>query len=420
MQNGNVRCTSLLAGSLIALMSSGCGYSEKEYMAKVNIANEYQRLAQQRQAALVTNEKKMKYLENALQSFQKNLAIVQTEKKRESEQKKINKLQLEQSREALKKINIQLENNHSRLASMEKSLEDAYQELAKSKDQLKRKDSQLQQINVLVRERVAQLKIKERQLSENTSQLKSLRLQLQETEEQLSNTGQQLEKTIGLNKKLEKGVRENLLQISSIQQKEKSLQSQLNELTENEQKLTALIEEYERALPVEDDETKTTLEHQQNLVASLREQLESDKVKISELSNRIALRLDERLLFDSGKAFIKATGFKILNKIGTVLKRIPEKHIQVEGHTDNLAIGASLRGKFATNWELSVARALSVVRYLVDVVKIDPSRISAAGFSFHQPVADNKTPEGRQINRRVEFTLIPLRSNEVNENNSDF
>ncbi len=401
----------MLAGGLISLVSSGCGYSEKEYMAKVNRANEYQRLAQQRQAALVTNEKKVKFLENALQTFQKNLAIAQTEKKRETEQNKINKLHLEQSREALKKISAQLENTEGRLASMEKKLEEAYQELAKTNNQLKRRDIHLQQTNIQLREKDAQLQTKERQLSENASQLQSIRLQFQEVEERLTIAGKQLEKSMSMNKNLEKNAQENLLQITSMEQKEKKLQKQVDQLKENEQHLNAQIRQYGTALHAEEDEAKTALELQQILVASLREQLETDKVKISELSNRIALRLDERLLFDSGQVFIKATGFKVLNKIGAVLKKIEDKHIQVEGHTDNYPIGTSLRGIFATNWELSVARAVSVVRYLVDVVKIEPRRISAAGFSFHQSVADNKTQEGRQINRRVEFTLLPLRIN---------
>ena len=212
----------MLAGGLISLVSSGCGYSEKEYMAKVNRANEYQRLVQQRQAALVTNEKKVKFLENALQTFQKNLAIAQTEKKRETEQNKINKLHLDPSREALKKISAQLENTEGRLASMEKNLEEAYQELAKTNNQLKRRDIHLQQTNIQLREKDAQLQTKERQLSENASQLQSIRLQFQEVEERLTIAGKQLEKSMSLNKNLEKNAQENLLQITSMEQKEKN------------------------------------------------------------------------------------------------------------------------------------------------------------------------------------------------------
>ena len=152
---------------------------------------------------------------------------------------------------------------------------------------------------------------------------------------------------------------------------------------------------------------------QQDLLESLRNQLESDKIKITELSNRIAVRLDEQLLFDSGEAFIKASGFKVLKRIGSVLKKINDKHIQVEGHTDSRPIGGVLRRKYATNWELSVARATSVTRYLVDEVKIEPTRISSTGFGEFQPIAKNNTPEGRQSNRRVEFALLPLRSNVI-------
>ncbi len=69
-----------------------------------------------------------------------------------------------------------------------------------------------------------------------------------------------------------------------------------------------------------------------------------------------------------------------------------------------------LQGKYPTNWELSAARAATIVRYLIDEVGIDPARLSAAGYAFHQPLASNDTPEGQQENRRVEFALLPLRA----------
>ena len=180
-----------------------------------------------------------------------------------------------------------------------------------------------------------------------------------------------------------------------------------------ENELITQIEQLRLQLLERDERLKREREMQKQLLANLREQLDSDEIEIGELLNRISVRLDERVLFDSGEAFIKASGFKVLNKIGAVLKKVRDKHIQVEGHTDNQPIGKALKSEFPTNWELSTARATSVTRYLVDVVKIEPSRISAAGYSAYQPVAQNTTPAGRQANRRVEFSLLPLRGNAI-------
>ena len=79
----------------------------------------------------------------------------------------------------------------------------------------------------------------------------------------------------------------------------------------------------------------------------------------------------------------------------------------MEGHTDDVKIGKSLQSKFPTNWELSTARAAAVVRYLQDNAGIEPQRLTASGFSQFQPVATNKTAEGRSQNRRIDIILVP-------------
>ena len=81
----------------------------------------------------------------------------------------------------------------------------------------------------------------------------------------------------------------------------------------------------------------------------------------------------------------------------------------VEGHTDNVPIRNALKAKFPSNWELSTARATSVVRFLQDQGGIDPSKLSATGLSYFRPVAANDTPEGREQNRRIEIVLAPSR-----------
>jgi chemotaxis protein MotB len=119
----------------------------------------------------------------------------------------------------------------------------------------------------------------------------------------------------------------------------------------------------------------------------------------------LAVDLAEQIFFDSGRATLKAGGKDVLKKVGEALKGYENKVIRVVGHTDNVPLAKSLQGMFPTNWELSVARATNVVRFLQDV-GIPPERMVASGRGEYDPVAANDTAEGRQKNRRIEIMLI--------------
>jgi chemotaxis protein MotB len=111
------------------------------------------------------------------------------------------------------------------------------------------------------------------------------------------------------------------------------------------------------------------------------------------------------VLFDSGKAKIRQEAMPTLDKISNVLNEsVPLTGIGIEGHTDNQPIQYS---GWKSNWELSTARALSVLHYLVDDRSIAPQRVSAIGYGEYRPVAPNETKEGRQENRRVEMSFCP-------------
>jgi chemotaxis protein MotB len=116
----------------------------------------------------------------------------------------------------------------------------------------------------------------------------------------------------------------------------------------------------------------------------------------------------DEILFDSGEATLKPAGIEVLRRVGAVLKKVEDKLVVVQGHTDNVPIIGRLAERFPTNWELSAARAVNVTRFLQDEVEIDPERLSASAFSEFQPRADNATDEGRQKNRRIEILLAPL------------
>lgn len=113
----------------------------------------------------------------------------------------------------------------------------------------------------------------------------------------------------------------------------------------------------------------------------------------------LRLILNESVLFDSGSATLKERAREILSQVVPVIKKV-KNHISIEGHTDNVPIK---NARYPSNWELSVARAMSVLMYLIEDHRIDPSRLSASGYGEWRPIESNVTPEGRARNRRVEI-----------------
>lgn len=148
---------------------------------------------------------------------------------------------------------------------------------------------------------------------------------------------------------------------------------------------------------------------QDEMLKSLQKEVEKGEVTVNRLADRLSVQILDKILFASGEAAISAKGRDVLARVGKVLAdaRGKDKVIRIEGHTDNVPIGESLREKFPTNWELSTARATNVVRLLIESSKIPPDALEAAGLGEHHPVAGNDTPEGRRQNRRIEIILYP-------------
>jgi chemotaxis protein MotB len=123
----------------------------------------------------------------------------------------------------------------------------------------------------------------------------------------------------------------------------------------------------------------------------------------------ILIRFNDYVLFDSGSAKIKTDSISVLKDIGEILGN-SNRFIRVEGHTDNVPINTF---RFPSNWELSTARAVNVVKFFIEITGIRPDRLSAAGYGEHHPIADNNNELGRQRNRRVD--VVVLRSSYARE-----
>ncbi|MFU8855509.1 MAG: OmpA family protein [Deferrisomatales bacterium] len=145
-----------------------------------------------------------------------------------------------------------------------------------------------------------------------------------------------------------------------------------------------------------------------DLRARLQAELRDKTVEIENLRGKLSVRVLDKILFRSGSAQILPEGQRVLTKLADSL-RGSEERIRVEGHTDDVPIGAALKDRFFSNWELSAARASSVVRYFQHAHAVAPERMEAVGISLYRPVAPNDTAEGRQRNRRVEIVLTAAR-----------
>lgn len=158
------------------------------------------------------------------------------------------------------------------------------------------------------------------------------------------------------------------------------------------------IEELSRQLD-ELKQTKTLLE------GRLSKEIQDNQVRLEMMEKGLVITFVADILFDPGKAKIRQEAKPILNKVAVVLnENVPELSVGIEGHTDNQPIKYSA---WKSNWELSSARALGVLHYLIDEQKILPNRLSAIGYGEYRPVALNDTKENRKLNRRVEIIILP-------------
>ena len=150
-----------------------------------------------------------------------------------------------------------------------------------------------------------------------------------------------------------------------------------------------------------------------DLVKDLQTEIKQGQIKVTQIRDKLSVNLVEKVLFASGHAEVKSQGQTVLKKVGNILRDVKGKEIRIEGYTDDVPIGESLRKKFPSNWELSTQRATNVLRFLQDEAGVDGAHLSAVGYGPFRSVADNKTPEGRAENRRIAIVLVPQDVKEV-------
>jgi chemotaxis protein MotB len=218
---------------------------------------------------------------------------------------------------------------------------------------------------------------------------------------------------IGQNTRLNDEVVRLRTQVENLQKDNARLISQVDEALKKYSQASGQANLTQQQLEAEQRrllELRNLLRQQSEAVENLRKKMADALVGFSanELSvftknGRVYVSMQENLLFPSGSAMLNDKGKSALETVAQALNNNPDINVVVEGHTDSIPI----RRSFEDNWALSVARASSIVRLLTNTYSVDPTRVTASGRSYFDPVDTNSTPEGRQRNRRTEIILAP-------------
>ncbi|RPH79446.1 MAG: hypothetical protein EHM80_07860 [Nitrospiraceae bacterium] len=240
----------------------------------------------------------------------------------------------------------------------------------------------------------------EREKGQLNSELGTVRRQITDLEQRLSSgTASSQEEIARLRK-----------QVSEIEANAARIAKEREQLLQEQSHLAATLEQERLA---KEEEIKRLTRTQEELSKSLQDEISKGNITIQQVRDRLTINMVDRVLFDSGQAQVKPAGVKVLKQVSDILKTVTDKQIRIEGHTDNVPISSKLQDRFKTNWELSTARATTVVRYLINQGSVDPRYLSAVGYADTQPRTSNDSEEGRASNRRIEIVLYPTDLKEI-------
>jgi len=286
--------------------------------------------------------------------------------------------------ESAKKTTAQLQQQLNQEAAQRKAAEQQIAMLAKEREALTARSSELQ----------ASLDSLEKEKGQLNSELGNVRAHITDLEQKFASGSASAQEEIA---KLRK-------QASELETNAARNAKEREQLRQEQSQLAAALDQ-ERA--AKEEEIKRLTRTQEELSKSLQDEISKGNITIQQVRDRLTINMVDRVLFDSGQAQVKPAGVKVLKQVSDILKTVTDKQIRIEGHTDNVPISSKLQDRFKTNWELSTARATTVVRSLIDQGSVDRQHLSAVGYADTQPLASNDSEEGRSSNRRIEIVLYP-------------
>lgn len=193
-------------------------------------------------------------------------------------------------------------------------------------------------------------------------------------------------------------------QVASLVEEKAELAARLDSERQRNLALAQRVQEIQQARDQELQGMKGTYDR---LVAALQGEIAQKEIALHQAKEKLTVTIPDRILFPSGQATLTPDGERIIAKVGVILAKVAGQRLLIEGHTDNVPIGATLSMRFPSNWELSSARAAEVVKYLITHAHLSSQQLSAVGRADTSPVASNATEEGRQLNRRIEIIVLP-------------
>jgi chemotaxis protein MotB len=278
------------------------------------------------------------------------------------------------------KLGLEMANSEleTKLASLEKEMSAVRQDISKVKSE---RDKAVEDYNRLSTKYSELQSAQEDLIRGNVKETQKLLTELQAAQENLQK-------------------KEDLLR--QLEQTLDSKKASLDELTFELEKRNARMIELEKIL----DAQKKIVQDLKDKVSEALLGFENNGLTVSMKNGKVYVSLEEKLLFKSASWDIDANGRSALKKLAGVLEKNPDIQITIEGHTDNVPYNPG-SSQLKDNWDLSVKRATTVVRVLLEGSKIDAKRLTASGRSEYLPVDERNTQDARQKNRRTEIVLTP-------------
>ncbi len=195
--------------------------------------------------------------------------------------------------------------------------------------------------------------------------------------------------------------------ITQIEQQNEELRSLLQSRGADLSDMNALrdrLQEELAAAQAREQANEARLASLRRMAMAFREMVAAGQLRVRIVRGNMVVELPDGVLFDSGRAELREAANTTLEGVAQVLGTVPNRNFLVAGHTDNIPVGR--RSRYESNWELSAARGVAVVRFLAEH-GMSADRLAAAGYADTQPVASNSTDEGRAQNRRIEIIVLP-------------
>lgn len=230
------------------------------------------------------------------------------------------------------------------------------------------------------------------------NELRHSQMQLHESEQQIKSLDAELRRLAQAKTQCNQKLTDLKTQNESLQKINLKLTQNVERLRSDLAKKKSVIQLQNKVIRLLDDTKKT-------IATSLKDEIAAQQIELVETEDTLKVVFIDKILFDSGSVEINEKGKALLRALAASIRQQNDQIVLVEGHTDNMPLSSSLKARFPSNWELSVARAAAVARFLQKEGQLHPRRLSARGYSFYRPVASNKTLEGRRQNRRIEIIL---------------